>query len=341
MKTMAVLMACWCAVAAARAGALDQAAYDAAFAKARAAKKPVVVMALAPSWDETSAKLDAATHEPGFAAWLDQGAVLVRLDPSQEGADADARPFAAVQMEQLGIKEMPLIALYEADGTELGRVVYEAQGSQALRDELSTMAQVRRGYKERLARMKGEGPVEKLADAVYLFRNVGPRVLGGETAHVAEIIFEMDLLNTTGQRPDAALVLACTDGRLTAVATSYLESIAPTDDEKRFAFVAFTRTAQSLSLLMMMRDDVKAGRATVQALRKGAAELVSLVNRARPFAPDDAVRAQLLARGAIALKLAGETQKAEAAMAAARALGARADAQQTNINAAPQLAAAR
>jgi hypothetical protein len=340
MKAMAVLVACWCAVTGARAGVLDQAAYDAAFAKARAAKKPVVVMALAPSWDEASGKLEAAANEPAFAGWLAQSAVVVRLDPSQEGDDHDARPFAAAQMETLGIKQMPLLALYQADGVELGRVAFEAQSGVALRDELSGMAETRSGYRERLARMKTEGPVEQLADAAYLLKYVGAQTLGTETPHVAQVIFEMDLLNTTGQRPDAALILSGMDGRLTAAATAYLESIAPNDPEKRFAFVAFIRTAQSLSMLMMLRDDVKAGRAKPEVLRRGAVELVSLVNRARPFAPDDAVRAQLLARAAVALKLAGEVQKAEAALAAAKSLAARAEAQQ-NVESAPQLAAAR
>ena len=324
--------------ASAHAAALDKASYDAAFAQARAANRPVAIVAAAPSWDDASKSLVAALAQPAVEAWLSHETIAVRMDPSVDGPDADTRPFAAVQLEALGIHELPSVTLMEPGGATLGTFVFEAQSSTDLRTALAGLVAAR-GWNERLARLDHEDAQARLADAVDLMRHAAP-LLGARLVSVADIVFTLDTTDASGLRADAALMVASgTDTRADA-AIDYLEKIAPADPQRRFGFVMFSKSGHTLERLMTRQSLVKAGKEKAASLRPIASELLAQVNRARPYAPNDDVRGQLMVRAALAFKIAGEQAKAEAALATARALAARYAATQTR-NDDPQLAAVR
>lgn len=307
-------------VSAVAAQALDQSGYDAKVAEAKERKRPLVVVAAAPSWDEASGKLVAALNDPALEGWLARESVAVRLDPSVEGEDG-ARGFAAAQLETLGIHEVPSIAVFDG-AAELGRISFEAQTAADLERALVTMIQGRRGWQERLARLEGEEPAARLIDAAHLFRNAAP-VLGRDLVRVAHHVFTLDPANTTGMRADAAMMVASVEGGAAKLAIDYLESIAATDTQKRFGFVMWSKSGRTLERLLEQQALVKAKKAAPATLRPIATELIAQVNKARPHAPNDDVRGQLMVRAAVAFKIVGEQVKAEAALTAARALAAR------------------
>lgn len=325
-------------VSAVAALALDQAGWDAKVVEAKARKRPLIVVAAAPSWDEGSAKLVQALSDPALEGWMARESVAVRLDPSVDGQDG-ARGFAAAQLETMGITEVPSLAVYESEGAELGRVNFEGQTAADLERALVTMIQGRRGWQARLARLDSEDAAARLIDAVHLFKNAAP-VLGRDIVKVAHHVFTLDPANTTGLRADAAMMVASVDGPEVQAALDYLESIAATDSRKRYGFVMWSKSGRTLERLLEQQTLVKAKKAQPETLRPIATELIAQVNRARPHAPNDDVRGQLMVRAAVAFKIVGEVAKAEAALTAARSLAARwaaANPEASN----PQLAAVR
>lgn len=106
---------------------------DAAFAKARAEKLPVLMNFTGSDWCGWCIKLDKEVFSTAeFAAYAKDNLILLKLDfPRQKAQSSAEKARNEALAQKYGIRGFPTIVVAKADGAEKGRLGYEPGGPKA------------------------------------------------------------------------------------------------------------------------------------------------------------------------------------------------------------------
>lgn len=294
------------------------------FAEARAesvrTSRPLLVIAASPAECVKSRRLlEQVLLDPVMQEWSRATVIPVTLDPFLDQPESGRSPASPDLLEMLRIDSLPDLVLLETDGSEIGRLTFEDQTAEGLVRSLSTMLTLRRGWKDRLARLESVDVSQKLADAAHLLQHCLP-LLEEAGFRVAELVYTLDPTDSTGQRADAATLVALGSGPHAADALLHLERLAPADPKKRFAFVLFQKTATTLHRMIEANEGLEPSAIPSLAVRTLARELVEQVRVARVAAPSPDVEARLVGRAALAFHLTGNAERARGLMKKAKEL---------------------